>query len=164
MMAMLLDAEIHTRSPTAARTHAAQDFFLGPLTSALEEDEIVTEIALPGLAKGAGWAFEEFAQRKGDFAIAAVAATVTREGDRIAAVRLALMGVDETPVRLRDVEAELVGETWSGDLVMAVAERARESVQPNSDLKASADYRRHLVAAITMRVLATAWQRTQGAA
>ena len=134
------------------------------MTSALEEDEIVTEIALPGLARGTGWAFEEFAQRKGDFAIAAVAATVTREGDRIAAVRLALMGVDETPVRLRDVEAELVGVTWSGDLVVAVAERARESVQPNSDLKASADYRRHLVAAITKRVLATAWQRTQGAA
>jgi carbon-monoxide dehydrogenase medium subunit len=74
------------------------------------------------------------------------------------------MGVDETPVRLRDVEAELAGETWSDDLVAAAAERARHAVQPNSDLKASADYRRHLVAAITRRVLATAWQRSQGAA
>ena len=164
MMAMLLDAEIHTRSASGTRTHAARDFFLGPLTSALEEDEIVTEVALPGLAEGTGWAFEEFAQRKGDFAIAAVAVTIMREGDRIAEVRLALMGVDETPVRLRDVEAELAGETWSDDLVAAAAERARHAVQPNSDLKASADYRRHLVAAITRRVLATAWQRSQGAA
>lgn len=159
MMAMLLDAEIHTRSASGTRVHAAADFFLGPLTSVLEEDEIVTQIVLPALPPGTGWAFEEFAQRSGDFAIAAVAALVGLTNGRIAEARLALMGVDETPVRLRELEAELVGETPSPVLARAVAERARTMVSPNTDLKASADYRRHLVAAILERVLVTAWTR-----
>ena len=52
MMAMLLDAAIHTRTRSETRVHAARDFFLAPLTSALEEDELVTEIALPPLPRG----------------------------------------------------------------------------------------------------------------
>ena len=156
MMALLLDAEIRTRAPKGQGTYAAADFFLGPLTSALGEDEIVTEIVLPGLPDGTGWAFEEFAQRSGDFAIAAVAATVTLESGRIVEARLGLMGVDETPVRLRDVEAALVGETPGPDLARDVAERARGAVNPNTDLKASADYRRHLVSALTERVFTRA--------
>jgi carbon-monoxide dehydrogenase medium subunit len=159
MMAMLLDADIHTRSPGGARRHSARDFFLAPLTSALEEDEMVTEIVLPALPARTGWAFEEFAQRSGDFAIAAVAATVTLSDGKAVEARLALMGVDETPLRLRDVEAELVGQSFATDLVDAAAERARRAVRPNTDLKASSDYRRHLVAALTRRVLSTAWTR-----
>jgi CO/xanthine dehydrogenase FAD-binding subunit len=163
MMAVLLDAEILTRAKAETRVHHAQDFFLGPLTTVLEEDEIVTEIGLPLLPAGSGWAFEEFSQRSGDFAIAAVAATLSLRKDRIAQARVALMGVDETPIRLRDVEAGLAGQTLSARLLTEVARRAREVVQPNSDLRASADYRRHLVAALTERVLATAWRRAEGA-
>ena len=164
MMAMLLDAEIHTRSVTEVRVRPAREFFIGPLTSALEEDEIVTEIVLPSLPPKTGWAFEEFAQRSGDFAIAAVGVTLTLEDGKIGEVRLALTGVDETPVRLRDVEARLAGERLSRDLIADVAHQAREAVHPNSDLKASADYRRHLVAALTKRALATAWRRAEGGA
>jgi aerobic carbon-monoxide dehydrogenase medium subunit len=162
MMAMLLDAEIHTRSATETRVRAADEFFLGPLTSALEEDEIVTEIVLPGLPPGTGWAFEEFAQRSGDFAIAAVGTTLSLAYGKIAEARLALTGVDETPVRLRDIEVGLVGERLSDDLIADVARQARAAVHPNSDLKASADYRHHLVAALTKRALATAWRRAGG--
>jgi carbon-monoxide dehydrogenase medium subunit len=162
MMAMLYDAVIHTQSAGRTRVHAAQDFFLGPLTSALEEDEIVTEVVLPGLPEGTGSAFEEFAHRAGDFAVAAVGATVTLKHGVIAQARLALMGVDETPVRLRDIEADLVGERLSEGLLAAVAQRARASVQPNTDLKGSAEYRRHLVAVLTKRALATAVRRAEG--
>ena len=69
----LLDAEIHSRRPEDARSHAAADFLCGPLTTALEDDEVVTEIVLPGLPPHTGWGFEEVALRQGDFAIAAVA-------------------------------------------------------------------------------------------
>jgi CO/xanthine dehydrogenase FAD-binding subunit len=162
MMAMLLDAEIHTRSVRDTRVRTADEFFLGPLTSALEEDEIVTEIVLPGLLVGTGWAFEEFAQRSGDFAIAAVGASLSLANGKIAEARLALTGVDETPVRLRDIEAGLAGERLSEDQIANVAEQARAAVRPNTDLKASADYRRHLVAALTKRALATAWRRAGG--
>jgi carbon-monoxide dehydrogenase medium subunit len=159
MMAVLLDAMIHTRAGGARRVHAAQDFFLGPLTSALGEDEIVTEIVLPGLPPGTGWAFEEFAQRSGDFAIAAVAALIGLQDGRIREARLALTGVDETPVRLREVEADLLGETPSPALAQAAAQRARVAINPNTDLKASSEYRRHLVAGIVERVLMVAWSR-----
>lgn len=161
MMAMLLDATIHTRRPAGPGEHAAADFFLGPLTSALAEDEIVTEIDLPGLAPRTGFAFEEVSQRSGDFAIAAAAALIRLDGERIVEARLAMMGVDETPIRLRDVEAALLGETPSAALARDAAAEAAEAVQPNTDLKASADFRRHLSRGLVERVLSGAWSRAR---
>lgn len=164
MMAMLLDAVIHTRTPAEERAHGAADFFLGPLTSGLDEDEIVTEIELPGLAPGMGWGFEEFSQRSGDFAIAAASALVRLDEGRIAEIRIALMGVDETPVRLREIEASLIGVEPSLACVQETAVQAAETINPNTDLKASAEYRRHLTRALVERVLTAAWSRVQGRA
>jgi carbon-monoxide dehydrogenase medium subunit len=161
MMAVLLDAEIHTRTKAGTRMHAAREFFIAPLTTVLEDDEIVTEIVLPPLPPRCGWAFEEFSQRTGDFAIAAVAATLDLNDGTIADARVAVTGVDETPLRLRDAEAELVGQRCSQALFTAVAQKARTAVQPNSDLRASADYRRHLVEALTERALASACRRAK---
>jgi CO/xanthine dehydrogenase FAD-binding subunit len=157
MLALLLDAEIRTN----AGSHAAEDFFVGPLTTALADDELVTEIVLTALPPKTGWGFEEFSLRAGDFAFAAIAATVTAEDGKIAAARLAAMGVGETPLRLRAVEAALTGEPFTPGLVSEAARQARESIDPPSDLRASADYRRHLVAALTERALTAAWARAQ---
>ncbi len=162
MMAMLLDAVIHTHAPSGERAHDAADFFLGPLTSVLDEDEIVTEIELPGLDPGTGWAFEEFSQRSGDFAIAAAGVLMRVQDGRIAEARIALMGVDETPVRLREIEASLLGASPDRALAREAAAQAGEAVHPNTDLKASGEYRRHLVRAIVERVLIAAWARAQG--
>ena len=159
MMALLLDAAIEARSADGARSVAARDFFVGPLATSLAETEMVTEIRLPAPAPRTGWGFEEFALRAGDFAFAAAAALVTAADGRIAAARLALMGVDDTPVRLREIERTLAGQPFSPDLAADVAAQARAAVHPNSDLRASADYRRHLVAALTERALTQAWQR-----
>jgi len=164
MMALLLDAEIGVRSVGGSRVLLAQDFFVGPLTTALEEDEIITEISCPGLPDAAGWGFEEFSQRMGDFALAAVAAVVVLRDGVVSEARIALMGVDETPIRAGDAERMLVGERRSPDLIGAAAESARTAVNPNSDLRASADYRRHLVRALTERVLAAAFDRAERAA
>jgi len=157
MLALLLDAAIHTSSARGARIHAAGDFFLGPLTTALAADEMVTEVALPALPPNTGWGFEEVALRDGDFAIAAAAATMTPSGSTITGARLAVMGVDATPLRLRGVEAALAGQHFAPELVAAAAQQVRDTVQPNSDLRGSADYRRHLVAVLTERVLTAAW-------
>lgn len=163
MMAILLDAGITTKSSSATHTHAARDFFLGPLTSAVGEDEIVTEIFLPYLPDGTGWGFEEFAQRSGDFAIAAVAATVTIRDGVAGEVRLAAMGVDSTPLRFPGIEDRLTGNRLTTTLVHEAARQASAAVEPNTDLKASADYRRHLVATLAQRVLNAAWARAGGA-
>ncbi len=164
LMALLLDAEIEARSSAGGRRIAARDFFVGPLTTALGETEIVTEIRLPALPPRTGWGFAEFAQRAGDFAFAAAAATLTVADGRIGTVRLALMGVGDTPVRLYDVEAALAGQAFSAALAVNAATQARAAVQPHSDLRASADYRRHLVAALTERVLTRAWRSAADAA
>ncbi|MGH7093208.1 MAG: FAD binding domain-containing protein, partial [Stellaceae bacterium] len=105
LLAVLLDAELRTRSTTGERRHRAADFFLVPLTTTLGADEMVTEIVLPGLAPGTGWGFAEVALRDGDFAIAAVAALVTVADGRIVAARLAAGGVDAVPRRLAAAEA-----------------------------------------------------------
>ena len=162
MMAVLLDAQLTLRAADRTRTLAAMDFFLGPLTTALQEDEIVTEILLPGLAPAMGWGFEEFALRPGDFAFAAVGALIKVQDAKAVEARIALMGVDEKPVRASEAENTLVGESHRGDLIRAAAESARAAVNPNSDLRASADYRRHLVAVLTERVLDAAWRRANG--
>ncbi len=164
MMALLLDAKIVTRSERDAQTYEAREYFLGPLTPALREDQIVTEVFLPPLPGDSGWGFEEFSQRQGDFAIAAAAATMSIRQGAIADVRLALMGVAETPVRMRAIERELSGQVFSAGIVKAAARKASQSVEPNSDLKASADLRRHLVAVQTERVLVAAWQSACGKA
>ena len=164
MIALLLDAEIGTRSSAGDRRHAARDFFRGPLATALADDEIVTEIDLAALPPHTGCAFEEVALRHGDFAIAAAAATVSLSAGNIVEARLAVTGVGETPLRLREIEAALVGQPFSPQLAEAAARQSRDLVQPNTDLHASAQYRRHLVGVLTERVLATAWARAAAAA
>jgi len=164
MLALLLDAEIRTRTASGARAHAARDFFIGPLTTALQADELVTEIVLPALPAGTGWGFEEFSLRAGDFAFAAVAATVTLADGAVAEARLALMGVGETPLRLRELEAGLRGQRLSPQRIEDVAAAARAAVQPPSDLRASSDYRRQLVGALTERALSAAWRGAGGGA
>jgi carbon-monoxide dehydrogenase medium subunit len=77
--------------------------------TALEPDELVTEIELDSLPSGTGWAFEEFARRHGDYALAAVAVTMERRADAAANIRIGLMGVGETPMRMRRLEAMLEG-------------------------------------------------------
>ena len=161
MMALLLDAEIEARSSRETRRIAAQDFFVGPLATTLAETEMVTEIRLPALPPRTGWGFEEFALRAGDFAFAAAAALVSIADGRIVAARLALMGVGDTPLRLHDVERALAGQTVSATLASDVAAEARAAVDPASDLRASAGYRRHLVAALTERAVTQACRRAQ---
>ena len=163
MMMVLLDAEIHTRTPDRERRHAAEAFFEAPLTSIVEEDEIVTEVAVPALPEGVGWGFEEFALRRGDFAIAAVAAILQLRDGQVAQARVAAMGVGPTPLRLHATERSLTGEPWSDAAVRRAAEAARAEVEPDSDLKASADYRRHLVRALTERCLVAAGPDSAGA-
>jgi len=165
MMAMLLDATIIVAGCEKPREIAARDFFAGALTTVLAEDELVTEIrlpGLPGLPGQTGWGFEEIAQRSGDFAIAAAAATLTMSGTTVREVRIAVMGVDETPRRVAEAEALLTGTDGSAGAIEAAALAVRDAVDPMSDLHASADYRRHLARVLTQRVLMDAKRRAGG--
>jgi carbon-monoxide dehydrogenase medium subunit len=163
MLALLLDATLTIASPAGRRAVAARDFFLGALSVDLAADEIVTEIAFPKLPAGTGWGFEEVARRHGDFALAAVAATLTVSDSRITQARIAMTGVDETAKRAGDAEAMLVGQALTPALRDAAIDAVRNCVTPNTDLHASSNYRRHLVGVLAGRALAAAWQRARGA-
>ena len=156
-MAVLLDATIVTARAAGGREIPASDFFIAPLTTALEPDEIVVAVDLPGLPAGSGWGFEEFAQRRGDFAVAGVAAIVSMDGQSVEQARIALMGLHDTPVRAHGAEAALMA-----DGVDAAASAARQDAEPMDDLHGSADYRRHLTEALTRRAVTAAIERAGG--
>ena len=159
MMTLLLNGAVHVASPRGSKTMAARDFLLSSLTTALEGDEMVTGIDLDILPPGAGWGFEEFARRHGDYALAAVVATMERHEGRARNVRVAVMGVGDTAARLPGAEAALEGESVDEDVIARAVERLRADIEPNSDLNGSADYRRHLAGVLAARVFRAAWAR-----
>ena len=162
MMALLLGAKLHIVSGKGKRTVEARDFFRDALTVDLAEDELLTEIHLPKLPPQTGWGFEEVARRAGDFALAAVAATITTSGGTINETRIALTGVGPIPVRASEAEALLVGRKPEAKLMTRTIEAVRAAIEPETDLHASSDYRRQLAGALTGRALAAALERAGG--
>ena len=162
MLVGLLDAQIVVRSVRGERSVDAKAFFLGPLTSVLEDDEIVVRIEVPGLPAGMGWSFQEFARRPGDFALAAVGALIDAPDGRVREARVAMMGVSDTPLRRHEAEALLTGQTLSDGLIRDAVQVACRSLEPRQDLHASPEYRRHLAGVLMERVLRQAWARALG--
>ena len=164
MMALLLEAELRVASAAGERRVAARDFFLGALTVDLAASEIVTEIVLPKLPPRTGWGFEEVARRHGDFALAAVAATLTVSDGAIKQARIALTGVGSKALRAHEAEGLLTGHALDPELTHRVIDAVRAAIEPETDLHASSDYRRHLAGVLTGRALAAAWRRAHESA
>jgi carbon-monoxide dehydrogenase medium subunit len=155
-----LDGEVVVRKAGGERVLGPDEFFLGYLTTALQPDEIVTEVRYPALAPRTGSAFVEFAPRVGDFAIVGVAATVTLGADGAwQDVRVALTGVGGSPFRARQAEAALRGSRPKAEDLKAAAAQVAAAIEPDSDIKASASYRRKLARSLTERALQTAAER-----
>ncbi|MFS8980830.1 xanthine dehydrogenase family protein subunit M [Cupriavidus necator] len=162
MLTRLLDAQIVARSVRGERTIASNDFFLAPLTSVLEEDEMVIRVELPGLPPGIGWCFQEFARRAGDFALAAVGVLLDVRNGTVHEARVAMMGVGDTPLRRSEAEAVLVGKSLSDEVIAEAVRAACATLEPSVDLHASPEFRRHLAGVLMERVLRKAWQRAVG--
>ena len=159
MMTLLLDGTIIAASIRGERQIPAPEFFVGSLMNALEPDEFVTAIEIDTLSPDTGWGFEEFSKRHGDFALACVATTM-RIVDGVARdVRFGMMGVGETPLRLVEIQKLVEGNALSEDVLDRVAETLSGVLTPNTDIHASADYRRHLSGALARRALRNAWAR-----
>jgi CO/xanthine dehydrogenase FAD-binding subunit len=119
---------------------------------------------LPKLPLRTGWGFEEVARRHGDFALAAVAATLTISGGAISDARIALCGVGPTASRAAEAEALLKGNVLEPALTGRVVDAVRAAIAPDTDLHASSDYRRHLAGVLAGRALAAAWRRANASA
>jgi CO/xanthine dehydrogenase FAD-binding subunit len=164
MLCVLLGARLHIRGPDGRRSIDAADFHVGALTTALEEPELIEDIEFPYLPPGTGSGFDEVARRLGDFAIVAMAATITLAEGRVSQARVAITGVGEVPARLEVAEALLAGQSEpEPELIDAVAQAVMGAIEPNGDLHVSADYRRHVAGALTRRVVRAAWLRATGA-
>ena len=157
-----LEGEVVVRGPKGERVVAAADLFQTYLTTTLAPEEILVEVRLPAMPAGACYAFEEFSRRHGDFALVGIAAMVVVEGGRCATARLATAGAGPVPVRLRDAEAILIAEGVGERALEAASRRAAELVSPDSDIHASADYRRNLTRVLTGRALKRALARAGG--
>ena len=153
MVLQALEGEVVARAPGGERVIKAIDFFEGLMTTSLGDDEMIVEVRLPAMAKQAGWAVEEFARRRGDFAIAAIAAVVERAGEHCRKARLATAGIGEVSTRLTAAEEVLERDGLSDTAIAAAAAKAAELVSPLSDQQSSAEYRRHLTGVLTERAL-----------
>jgi aerobic carbon-monoxide dehydrogenase medium subunit len=157
-VAVCLDARCSVIGPRGRRTIAAEDFFWGYLTTALEPDEILTEVWLAPLRPGTGQAWLEFARRHGDFALAGVAVSLTLQDEEVRDARIVLTGVGGKPVRAREAETLLVGGTVA-ERASAAANAVRTSVDPDADIHASKEYRTHLAGVLTERAIRIANER-----
>ena len=155
MLSTFYDARISVQGRSGRRTIAAEEFFVDALTNCLEPEEIVVEIEFPILQHD-GWAFEEVARRFGDFALASIAVSVRRGPAELKDARVAVMGVADTPLRLRRAEQELIAIELDERTPDRFSEIVISKVSPNDDLHASAAYRKHLLAQLSKRALQTA--------
>lgn len=160
LCALVADAVLTLRSTRGTRTVAAGEFFQGVFTTAVGDDELVTEARVPIARGGTGTGFVEVSRRYGDFALVAVGCALELdEGRAIRSLRLALAGVDEKPVCPAAVAAGAIGQVASADVFRALGESIAASLEPHSDLQASAAYRRSLAGTLSERALTLAAER-----
>ncbi len=164
-VAVAMGARLHLQSASGEREVDACDFFIGLLTTDVQPDEMLVDISLPVQKPRSGACFMEVARRRGDFALAGVAAIVTLDVERrCSEVRLGLCGVGETPVDASSAAEALIGETFSDRAVEVVAAAVQRMIEPAGNVHATADYQRHVAGVLTSRALRAAYQRIAHAA
>jgi carbon-monoxide dehydrogenase medium subunit len=159
-IAMTCDAEIAVVGTSGSRTIKAADFIVGPLTTLLEPDEIITEIRLPVWPTERRWGFEEFARRRGDFAIAGVALYFDEDTNRRTRnAHVGVFGACSRPHRVPEAENILNGRVIDDGAIASAIAAVRACVDPPDDLQGSAAYRRSLVGTLFERALRRAMTR-----
>jgi carbon-monoxide dehydrogenase medium subunit len=148
-----LEGDMVAKSAQGTRTIPARDFFRGIMTTALQEDELLTEVRLPILPTDSRFGFYEFNRRAGDFALAMALVTFRLQNGRIGEARVAVGGVESQPRRIREAEQALIGQAAGKQAFAAAAEAAAAAVDPLEDAVTSADYRRDLTRTVTRRAL-----------
>ena len=155
---LALDASFALRSRKGSRTVKAREFFKSAFTTAMAEDELLTDIVLPPLPAGAGTAYASFEQAASGYPLAGAAAVVAKQGGKVTHCALALTGVGGAPF-LAGAGSTLVGSPGDATAIAKTAEAALGGVQVRADLHASAEYRKHLAIVMSRRALETALAR-----
>lgn len=160
-MSLLLDAEFEIENVANRTMVPAEDFFVTYMTTSLQADEVLSSILFKAPPQTSGWGFHEITQRAGDFSLAGSAAMIDLDSNgRCSYARVALFGVDATPVRARGVEDALLGEQCSPELLKEAAAGVREIIDPETDVHVTGEYRRNAVEVLTVRALEDAFGRS----
>ena len=152
-VALTLDATMVAASLDGEREIPASTFFAGPYMNSLEDGEILSHVIFPMAPPSTRCSFREFARRKGDFAVAGVAAAVGFDDGSVTAARLTAFAVGSNPVRLAGAEAAVAGRRLDEAALTDTAEAAAAEIEPWEDIHGSPQYRRQLVAALLRRAL-----------
>jgi carbon-monoxide dehydrogenase medium subunit len=151
-----LDGEMVAQSKRGQRIIAAKDYFAGIMTTALQEDELLTEVRLPILASDTRVGFQEFSRRAGDFALSMAVVTYRVANGKIIDARVGIGGAEPFARRIAEAEAVLNGKSPGPEVFHAAGEAAAAAIEPLEDIHTNADYRRDLVRAMTRRALDSA--------
>jgi carbon-monoxide dehydrogenase medium subunit len=155
-----LDAEITAVGPNGERTIQASDFFVDLLTTALNADEIVTEIRVPISPARTGMAYLKVPQKASGFAVCGVAVRVTVDQDRVCQdIGIGITGIGVKAYRAAAVEQALKGQRLDAQTIAAASQKAVDGVDPSADIHASSDYRAHLAKVYTRRAIEAALAR-----
>lgn len=156
-VSLLLGAEFLLRSKSAVRVVPAAEFFLSYLTTAIRPAELLTEIRLPKWPSGEAWAVQEIARRKGDFALIGVALRAELDGEEtVQKAVIVMFGVDSKPLRMERAEAVLKGRRISEAFLRELSGVVAEELEPDSDIHASAAYRKEVGGVLVRRALESA--------
>ena len=153
LVAAALGAEITAKNADGTRTIPARDFFHGVMTTALDENELLTEVRLPILPADTRFGFYEFNRRAGDFALAMALVTFRIRDGAISEPRVAVGGVEAKPRRIAPAEQALAGRPPDHATFEAAAAALAAAVDPLEDATTSAAYRRDLAGTVTRRAL-----------
>ncbi len=153
-------ATIVCRSQSGERTIAARDFFLDTFQTAIEPNEVLTEVRIPRRPRGSGGAYVKLERKVGDFATVGVAIVVRLGPDGvIGSAGIGLTGVAETPFAATDAEAILAGNAPSEEVFRRAANAAAAQSRPAGDVRGPVEYKRAMAAELTMRSLRLAVER-----
>jgi aerobic carbon-monoxide dehydrogenase medium subunit len=153
LVAATLGAEMVARSTRGVRFIAAEDYFQGIMTTALEPDELLAEVRLPLLPAATRWGFYEFNRRAGDFALGMALVAYDVANGAITAPRVGVGGAEAHPRRIAEAEAQLAGAPPGAAAFTAAGAAAAAAIDPLTDAQTDAIYRRELVAVVTRRAL-----------
>jgi carbon-monoxide dehydrogenase medium subunit len=162
-----LGATIKAGSNAGSRVIPAEEFFTDYYETVLQPEELITEIFVPGIPKNGGGAYLKFLPRTADdYATVSAAAVVTldKTGKRFEEVRIALGSVGTTPIRAREAEDLLRGQPVKAEALREAGEKAKEAVDPVSDFRGSAGYKKEMAGVFVRRALEQALSRARASA
>lgn len=155
---LVAEATMRIASTRGTREVPAAEFFQGYFTTALEHDELLTEVHFPAWPSTASGTVVEISRRHGDYAMCGLACGIDVRNGSIERAGLAFFGVSSLPVRVPEAEAALVGQAPSATAFAQAASIVSATLEPDTDLHATAEYRKHIAGVLTRRGLAEAAQ------